>query len=534
MTRKLVLTCLLVSFFADSAANARKIEPIETVNINRNRALEINGKPFFPIMIWLQDPENFPSARSAGINTVAGYWSGSGGTKDVVEYMERVKKAGFYGVMPFDKDLKGNTSLLAYIHGDEPDLPGLVSDIEIAPSESLKVNTKTPLWKIFDGVTHSWSVLDPLEGAQFTLKLPKPVEIHSLAIWLTVSGNLPIAKDISFLVDGKEIARATLKNQKGQQKIALKKPVTLKQLSFKVHSTHPGEQVWGSIGEIQGFDSEGNNVLLSPPRNIPRKFPPEVRKEYRSIKTADPSRPVFMTLTGHFHPFFKKWSDQQRESLYPEYIKATDVVGYDIYPIYGWNKPEWIHLVHDGTEELRRLAGERPLYAWIETSRGGQYTGDLERQKHVTPVHIRAEVWMAICRGATAIGYFTHIWKPAYKQFGVPPENVRAMKQINDQITRLAPVILSEPAEAEVSIKLNGQLSGDIMAREHEGQLYLFAVNYDSRQLGGQAQIMVKGLEPGIKIEVVDENRTIKAADGAFADEFGPLAVHIYSIPKCQ
>jgi hypothetical protein len=237
-----------------------------------------------------------------------------------------------------------------------------------------------------------------------------------------------------------------------------------------------------------------------------------------------------MTLTGHFLPFFKKWSDEQRKSLYPEYIRATDVVGYDIYPIYGWNKPEWIHLVHDGTKELRRLAGDRPLYAWIETSRGGQYTGALERQKHVTPVHIRAEVWMAICRGATAIGYFTHIWKPAYKQFGVPPENVKAMKEINDQITRLAPIILSEPPNAKASINLENQLSADIMAREHDGHLYLFAVNYDSKQSASRAKIEVEGLQAGTEIDVVDEDRTIKADAGSFTDEFGPLAVHIYKI----
>ena len=58
---------------------------------------------------------------------------------------------------------------------------------------------------------------------------------------------------------------------------------------------------------------------------------------------------MFLTLTGNFHPHFKKWSDAQRSELYPQYIQATDVVGYDIYPIYGWNKPEWIHLVSEAT-----------------------------------------------------------------------------------------------------------------------------------------------------------------------------------------
>jgi len=56
---------------------------------------------------------------------------------------------------------------------------------------------------------------------------------------------------------------------------------------------------------------------------------------------------------------------------------------------------------------------------------------------------------MNIYRGATAIGYLTHVWKPAYHQFGVPAENRDAIRQINAQITHLAPAILSaEPTPA--------------------------------------------------------------------------------------
>ena len=37
---------------------------------------------------------------------------------------------------------------------------------------------------------------------------------------------------------------------------------------------------------------------------------------------------------------------------------------------------------------------------------------------------------MSITGGATAIGYFTHVWKPSYSQFGVPEENRKALRQI--------------------------------------------------------------------------------------------------------
>jgi len=529
-TSALTAACGMVLVFGwllEACPGAEGPPPIEKVDVGPNRALRVNGKPFFPLMAWLQDAKNFPAVAACGMNTTAGYWPGSSGTKDVTEYLKLVEKAKLYGVMPFDPRLKGQPSLLGYIHDDEPDLPRQVSDAEVVPSAGLRINRRTPLWKIVDGVTHTWSVLDPMEGGAVTIRLRRPVTVESLAVWPTISKGLAVPEEVTFEADGREILKATLANKKGQQKLALPKPATLRELKMTVRSTYPGEHVWGSIGEIEGFDKAGKNVLLAPPRNEPRAQPQETLAKYRAIKAADPTRPVFMTVTGNFHPHFRKWSDEQRTTLYPAYIKAADVVGYDIYPIYGWNKPEWIHLVRDATKLLTETAGPRPVYAWIETSKGGQWTGPLERQKAVTPRHIRAEVWMSITGGATAIGYFTHVWKPSYHQFGVPEENRKALRQINDQVTRLAPAILGDEPKHPVKIEA-GDVKLDALARQHDGQLYIFAVNYDQRDVKAEAKITVAGLPAGTQVTVVDEDRTLRSAAGSFTDTFEPLAVHIY------
>lgn len=528
-----IATCglaLVLGVFGAKSPAAEGLPPIEKVEIQPGRAFHVNGQPFFPLMAWLQDADNFPALKACGMNTTAGYWSTSSGTKNVSEYLTLIDKAGLYGVMPFDASLKDRPNLLGYIQGDEPDLPHQVSDAEIIPAAHLAVNRKTPLWKLVDGVTHSWSVFDPLQDASVSIRSKKPVTVESLAVWLTVSKGLAVAKDVSFEGDGRQILKATLEAKKGQQKFPLAQPATFKELKMTVHSTFPGENVWGSIGEIEGFDAKGENVLLSPPRYEPRALPEVTLEKYRAIKAADSSRPVLMTLTGHFHPHFQQWSDQQRDSLYPAYIKAADVVGYDIYPIYGWNKPEWIHLIHSGTKRLVELAGKRPVYAWIETSRGGQWTGPLEGQKEVTPEHIRAEVWMAICRGATAIGYFTHVWKPSYSQFGVPKENREALVQINRQITQLTPAILGQEPNWAVGVKAEGDAKIDVMARKHDGQLYIFVVNYDERLVKSIATVTVENLPAGKEITVIDEVRTIRSREGSFSDAFDPLAVHIYRI----
>ena len=516
---------------AAAAAGETKLPPIQQAQVGPNRAIQVNGKPFFPLMVWLQDAKNFPAVRACGMNTIAGYWPKSSGTKDVAEYLALVEKAGFYGVMPFDPRLKGQPSLLGYIHDDEPDLPRTVSDADVVPAKGLQINRRTPLWRLLDGKLTSWSVLDPLDGASVTVRLKKPVTVHTLAVSLTVSPGLALAKEVAFEAGGAEILRASLQARKGRQSFALPRPATFQALTLKVLEVTPGKHVWGSLGEIEGFDAAGTNVLLSPPRTVPRASPAHALEAYRRIKAADPSRPVFMTLTGNFHPFFKKWSDEQR-AIYPEYVKATDVVGFDIYPIYGWNKPQWIHLVYEGTERLARMAGERPVYAWIETSRGSQWTGALARQKVVTPRHIRAEVWMAICGGATAIGYFTHVWKPSYHQFGVPEANRRALREINAQITRLSPAILGRPPQRGVAVASSQGVKVGLRATETAEALYLFAVNYDERLKEARVAFRVEGLAADTAIGVVDERRTIRSGAASFADTFAPLAVHIYKLPR--
>jgi hypothetical protein len=528
----LLVAALFAPFVVLPAAHAAEsgLIPIESVEIGPRREFQVNGQPFFPLMAWLQDPGNFAAMKECGMNATAGYWKGSGGTADVVEYMQHVQRAGLYGVMPFDPRLKDHPNLFGYIHDDEPDLPQQVSDAEVIPAEHLAINRKTPLWKIVDGVTHSWSVLDPLLDASITIRLQQPVTVTSLAVWPTVSSGLPLPKEVVFFGDGRELLVATMRAEKGQQKFTLPEPATFRELKMTVRSTYPGDNQWGSIGEIEAFDAAGKNVLLAPPRNVPRTMPEISLAEYRRIRTADSARPVFMTLTGNFHPHFDKFTDQQRTELYPAYIEATDVVGYDIYPIYGWNRPDWLHLVQEATARLTESAGPRPVYAWIETSRGGQWTGPLERQHEVTPAHIKSQVWMAICRGATAIGYFTHIWKPSYQQFGVPEENRQALRSINDQITRLAPAILAAAPAADATIQSAGDVRLDVLARQHDGHLYLFAVNYDSRAVATEARIAVKGLPEGWKIDVVDEDRTLVAEANGFHDRFAPLEVHIYRL----
>ena len=70
-----------------------------------------------------------------------------------------------------------------------------------------------------------------------------------------------------------------------------------------------------------------------------------------------------------------------------------------------------------------------------------------------------------------------------------------------------------------------------LLAKPYEGQLYIFAVNYDERMKKAAATVNIEDLPDGADVTVIDEARTIRARSGSFQDVFEPLAVHIYRVP---
>lgn len=290
------------------------------------------------------------------------------------------------------------------------------------------------------------------------------------------------------------------------------------------------------------FDDEPDMPKGKGAEAKPRQMPEQVAEKVNGIRAENPNRLLFMTFTGHFTKEESTYPAEFRAKNYPEYVKNADVVGFDIYPIYGSGYPAHLNWVGNGVTELRGFAGTRPVYTWIETSKGSQWM-TYEKQPDVLPMHTRNEVWQAIINGATAIGYFTHVWKPEFKEYGPTPEMTKELTRLNAQLTRLAPAILSGPAKTKIGMTLGENLKCSFKATKYQGSTYIFAENNDlgpgaekAKQFDpifpgkGRAVFTIAGLKHGTKIEVVDEQRTIIAEDGKFADEFAPLAEHIYKL----
>ena len=220
---------------AGTAIGQTSLEPIKAVEIGSRAELRINGKPFFPLMLWLQVPREFQRQRELGFNVMAGY-PGERGRMDA--YAAEVWKAGMYFVAALPRQIgadarkiAGTEGLLGWIQGDEPDMPRDVSDAEITPGPGMRLNPKTPFYRLVDGDTSSWTALEPVVGGEFTIKLKAAVTVESLAVWQTISTGLSVAKDVVFLGDGKELLKATLENKRGRQKFPLAGPATFRDVN---------------------------------------------------------------------------------------------------------------------------------------------------------------------------------------------------------------------------------------------------------------------------------------------------------------
>jgi len=262
--------------------------------------------------------------------------------------------------------------------------------------------------------------------------------------------------------------------------------------------------------------------------------PSEILDQYNAIKAADPHHLTFLTLTAGFFSEMSipDWMGGSRDRYY-DYCQATDVVGFDIYPIYGWCQTGWIHYVADSQEELAgTYAPSKPTYQWIEAVRTSSQWCELdERGEDDGPYayEIRNEVWQSIVHGAKAVGYFTHSWEcPDYTQICLSAEQETELTRTNAQITALTDAILGPDGSSGVTMNAPDGGRIDWMARRRGAELVLFAVSLERSAQG--VSFGVAGMTPGSSVEVFEEGRSIAASGTSFEDGFEELGVHIYIV----
>jgi len=85
------------------------------VQIGKNREFLLEGKPFIPLLVWVQPPKMISYWKDLGVNTLV--WSGDPTAKD---FLDGLGEQGMHGILEYkDKtsDLKGHPALLFWLAG---------------------------------------------------------------------------------------------------------------------------------------------------------------------------------------------------------------------------------------------------------------------------------------------------------------------------------------------------------------------------------------------------------------------------------
>jgi hypothetical protein len=251
--------------------------------------------------------------------------------------------------------------------------------------------------------------------------------------------------------------------------------------------------------------------------------PSKMIAEYKQLKAADPSRPVYVNFgqgvanTG----YIGRGSCTEDTAMYSEYARGADIVSFDVYPV---NDGYPLSIVASGVDNLRAWAGNKPLFAFIETTNQEGTSGP-------TPAQIRAETWLALIHGANGIEYFCDIFSPNFVEDGclTLPSVASQMKADDAEIAALAPVLNSNTITNGVTVTSGSRV--DTMEKSYGGATYVLSEAVSSN--GGSASFKLAGAGNGT-VTVLGENRTLTMSNGSFTDSFSGFGVHLYEIPAFE
>jgi hypothetical protein len=499
----------------------RPIPPVAqgNVGISANRAFTVDGKPMLPLMLMFQGPDEIEWAKSVGINTFMGNgWKSKDGLGHIrsKEFLEKLSAAGMCGVFGPDARLCGEKNLLGWLQYDQPDAVKMQPVADITLDSAHQPDRTYQLSRLVDGVTaNRQAMVSPMRGAEITIKLKEPVTASALAIW-SEKGAPEVPKDIVFLLDGQEAAKGTLENKSGQQKFTLAAPATFKTLTVKVVSVYEtdNKNKWGSMEEIQALDKDDKPLPLYTPTYVQAVVTEAVSDLYQWFKRMDSSRPVFVDFGAFAQKPPKGWEGDARKKLYGDLVKQCDAAGL-----------EAAGIAEDGNVavavgDLWQLTSPgKPVFACLDL--GAKGPGGLA----LAPKDLRARAWAAIIGGANALAYRL----PGDKGSAAISDELKGeLKRLNEQLTRLAPQILTVDEKGGVDLVIPGRWSGVRLAGTKDEPVIL--AQAPGGQAGGKGTIRLLGLTAGTKIEVVDENRKLMAEEGQFTDDFGPQQEHVYRI----
>jgi hypothetical protein len=216
----------------------------------------------------------------------------------------------------------------------------------------------------------------------------------------------------------------------------------------------------------------------------------------------------FLTLTNHFYSGAAPLAHGR--GLYPGLIAKADMVGFDLYPLQSWCRPDRLVDVYLSQRELVALAQGKPTFQWIEAA---GMTCPHDGPTAVTPETVRAESWLAVAGGARGLGFF-----PPAAWTGDVGE---AIADVTQTIRSVEPVLLGRDVPATVDPE--GPVRAGARARGGRIVVVVANASYDQQT----AVVRVRGVGSRRLVQV-GSGRLVEPSDGTFTEQLPPLGAKVY------
>lgn len=249
--------------------------------------------------------------------------------------------------------------------------------------------------------------------------------------------------------------------------------------------------------------------LVDEPEGIGVASVQTVRDYYQLVKETDPSHPCSLVIMS--------------PGAAANYGDSADIVWIDPYPI-PHSPVTYVSECMDGAHDS--IASDKPVWTIPQAFDWSVWrTGKVDQVHRPTPVEERCMTYLALVHGAKGIIYWAHTASKYYIQDY--PEHWAALKQLAGELQQLSPVLLTTNSTSKLRVTPKSATL-DMMVKEFNGDLYVFAVNREPAKVRAQFAFKRKGVPENV--EVLFEERTLSTHGRRWTDEFKPLEVHVYRI----
>ena len=283
---------------------------------------------------------------------------------------------------------------------------------------------------------------------------------------------------------------------------------------------------WWDFPEEQRYWRENEFSLVKNLSQWTRKYDPK-------------QRPNFMYIPSHY----------DSEAI-AKYIPYLDIIGAGCYPEYAHQPRAWVRWRVESEIEAIHKAGFKVGQDYLH----GEKTpigipmlfADVNKMDIISPVEAYHDFYSCIVSGARGILVFSYwhqrdeeVLRKTYQAYAKAASEIAGVENLGQ-------VILFGEENKNISLEIvSGPLytynfrphgmkedirysSLNVLAKEWNGNLYIFAVNSAEKEL----KVTLKGLPAEKEATVLFEDRTVPVNDGQFEDNFGWLGVHIYKVAK--